>query len=306
MENLENNSNLDDIKPNRSWLFETKIDFAKRWNIDLHDNRFYERCIELVGNIIINSQNLKNLTHQIHLLVGKTDIKREIIIETGITDLTKKINGSKVKFEDTSLYALLCELSNDINFIKFLEALEQIFNDCYKEENKDIINQFNDIAHISNKAVRVVYGNSYKFYPSGIELFDKKLIDDILEFLKKYPQSHKEFTEALTLFIKNGSYRDAIDKTRLALEIFVKQFLDNSESLEKQKRDLGKYLMDNNIHKEIMNMFDKLIDIYSKLNNDNTKHNSGEFKKCEVEFLFYLVGNFRDYKINCVNPNLKP
>ena len=290
---------MEDIKIDRSWLFETKRDFSRRWNINLHDNRFYQRCIELVEDIIENCQSFKNLSHRIHQLAGKVDTKKEITINIGyIENFQKSLNGSKIKFVDTSLYDLLCELSNDTNFIKFIEILELVFNEILKSENKDFINTFNDIAFISNKPVRLVYDDGYKFYPSGVELFDKKLIDDVLDFLKDYPKSHKEFTEALTIFIKeNGSYRDAIDKTRLALEIFINQYLDNDKSLENQQNNLGQYLQSNNIHKEIMNLFNKLLDTYSKLNNEEAKHDSGEFKKCEVEFLFYLVGNFMKFLI---------
>ncbi len=39
-------------------------------------------------------------------------------------------------------------------------------------------------------------------------------------------------------------------------------------------------------------MFMQILDFYAKFNNDKAKHNSGDFKECEVEFLFYLVGNF--------------
>lgn len=293
---------MEDIKIDRSWLFETKRDFSKRWNIDLHDNRFYGRCIELVEYIIENCQSFKNLSHRIHQLAGKVDTKKEITINIGyIENFQKSLNGSKIKFVDTSLYDLLCELSNDTNFIKFIEILELIFNESLNSENKDFINKFNDIAFISNKPVRLVYDDGYKFYPSGVELFDKKLIDDVLEFLKDYPKSHKEFTEALAMFVKqNGSYGDIINKTRLAFELFLKQYFDNEKSLENQKSILGNYVKNKNLCQEITNIYNKItemIDLFAKLNNDKAKHDTYDFVKCEVEFLFYLVGNFINFFI---------
>lgn len=39
-------------------------------------------------------------------------------------------------------------------------------------------------------------------------------------------------------------------------------------------------------------MFLQILDFYAKYNNNEAKHNSGDFKEYEVEFLFYLVGNF--------------
>lgn len=36
-------------------------------------------------------------------------------------------------------------------------------------------------------------------------------------------------------------------------------------------------------------MFSKILNSYTNLNNNEAKHNSGDFKEYEVEFLFYLV-----------------
>lgn len=295
MENSENNSNLRDIKIDRSWLFETKRDFSMRWNIDLCDDNFYNRCIELVGQLINPNQYI-DISDRINLYLGKIDTNRKFSYSG--KDEYKRLLDISPQFSNSMIYIVLNNFSNNEFFIQFMEVLELIINAYSKDYDEKIIKLFNDIALISNKPVRLIYDNGYKFYPSGVELFDKKLIDDVLEFLKDYPQSHKEFTEALTIFIKeNGSYRDVIDKTRLALEIFVKQYLDNNKSLENQQNNLGQYLQSNNIHKEIMNLFNKLLDTYSKLNNEEAKHDSGEFKKCEVEFLFYLVGNFMKFLI---------
>lgn len=53
----------------RGWLFKTKRDFAKRWNIEIED-RFYERCITLIGDII-NPKQLSELEQKIFLIVGE-------------------------------------------------------------------------------------------------------------------------------------------------------------------------------------------------------------------------------------------
>lgn len=301
MDNLEINSNLEDIKFDRNWLFETKRDFSRRWNIDLCDDNFYNRCIEQIGQLIHPSQYI-DISDKINLYLGKVDINRKFYLN--FKNEYVRLSDSSPKFSNSTIYIVLNNFSNNETFIQFIEILELVINIYPKDYNEEIITIFNNIASISNKPIRLVYDNGYKFYPSGVEIFDKKLIDDILEFLKDYPQSHKEFTEALTIFIKeNGSYRDTIDKTRLALEIFLKQYLNNDKSLENQQNNLGQYLKSNNIHKEIMNLFNKLLDTYSKLNNEEAKHDSGEFKKCEVEFLFYLVGNFMKFLIEAKSEN---
>lgn len=67
---------------------------------------------------------------------------------------------------------------------------------------------FNDIACVSNTNIRLCYDEKYRFYPKGVEIFDKKLIDDVLEFLQPYKKAHKELSEALQAFLKK-SYRDS-------------------------------------------------------------------------------------------------
>ena len=113
---------------------------------------------------------------------------------------------------------------------------------------------------------------------------------DVLEFLQPYKDAHKALTEALQAFLKK-SYRDAVDKARLALEVFLKELLNNEKSLENQKECLNQYLGEY-IHQDIKSMFSKILNCYTNLNNNEAKHNSGDFKEYEVEFLFYLVGNF--------------
>lgn len=64
-----------------------------------------------------------------------------------------------------------------------------------------------------------------------------------------------------------------MDKTRLALEIFLKELLKNDKSLENQTKLLNKYL-GKDIHQNIKSMFLNILDLYAKFNNDKTKHNS--------------------------------
>ena len=277
-----------DFKIKRSWLFETKQNFAKRWDIEIEDNHFYERCISIISKVINKGNNFEELLYRTHLIIGKIYTQKHI---TPSIQNILSFKGEEFNFGATELYYTLKELSNDDCLYKFLEAIEFIINFYEQSKNNEIIEEFNDTAYLSNKPIRLYYDTDYKFYHSDVEIFDKKLINDVLDFLKDYPKAHKELSEALKMFINKKSYRDVVDKTRLALELFLKQLLNNKKSLENQKDILNKYL-DNNIHKQIKSMFINILDLYEKLNNDNAKHDSNEFLEYEVEFLFYLVGNF--------------
>lgn len=262
----------------RGWLLETRQDFARRFNIvDLTDDKFYERFITIISSIVKDDDRFFKLSYEIHLIVGKEITEQE----------DKWLYGL---FNHTKLYKILQSLVERKMFIDFLNLIEHIVNFYYKDKDDSILSAFNDIARISNLNVRLCYDDKYRFYPSGVELFDKKLVDDVLEFLQPYKDAHKELTEALQEFIQK-KYREAVDKTRLALEVFFKKLLKNNKSLENQKECLNQYLGEY-IHQDIKSMFLQILDFYAKFNNDKAKHNSGDFKEYEVEFLFYLVGNF--------------
>ena len=265
-----------DFVVKKGWLLQTKQDFAKRWNIDFQDDEFYNRCITIVSNMVKNDKNFYYLSREIHLITGKRFIEPH------------RENFALFKF--TALYEILHSIARDDLLPDFLELIEYIINFYYKDKDENLLATFNDIACISNLSVRLCHNDEYKFYPSGVELFDEKLVNDILEFLQSYPKAHKELSEALQEFLKK-SYRDAVDKTRLALEIFLKELLKNDKSLENQKDEICRYF-GNEIHTNIKSMFLNILDLYTKFNNDKAKHNSGSFNEYEVEFLFYLVGNF--------------
>lgn len=265
-----------DFVVKKGWLLQTKQDFAKRWNIDFQDDEFYNRCITIVSNMVKNDENFYYLSREIYLIAGKRFVEPH--------------RNTFYLFKYTALYEILHSFAQDDLFSNFLKSIEYIINFYHKGRDENLLATFNDIACISNLSVRLCYNDEYKFYPSGVELFDKKLVDDILEFLQPYPNAHKELSEALQEFLKK-SYRDAVDKTRLALEIFLKELLNNDKSLENQKDELCRYF-GNKIHTNIKSMFLNILDLYAKFNNDKAKHNSGSFNEYEVEFLFYLVGNF--------------
>ncbi|EAI3432508.1 hypothetical protein E4I96_08315 [Campylobacter coli] len=266
----------------RGWLFKTKRDFAKRWNIEIED-RFYERCITLIGDII-NPKQLSELEQKIFLIVG--EIYKGEKKFSGVISIFNHFNGlhdSYFAFHETALYSLLMQLKD----VKFLEALENIINFCKKDKDDEFLLTFNDIVLMSNKPFRLYYNDKYEFHPSNIEIFDQVLINDVLEFLKDYPKAKKQLSEALKIFITKENYRDVVDKTRLSLELFLTQLLNNEKSLENQKDEILRYfgnLLDENFKK----MFLEILNYYQRLNNNRAKHcksNGQEFKDYEVEFV---------------------
>lgn len=279
---------MEEINIERGWLYEIKNNFTQRWNIEIED-RFYERCITFVSKMIDTNALLGEVEYEAFLIAGEPykGIKK---IQNPLNAFRNYFQDTNFEFHKTALYDLLTQIKKE----KFLEVLEHIINFYNKNKDDEIITTFNDIAFLSNKPVRLHYNDRYEFYPSDIEIFDKFLINDVLAFLKDYPKSKEQLSEALRLFLKKEHYRDAVDKTRLALELFLKQLLKNEKSLENQKEELCKYF-GNTLDENIKKMFLNILNFYQQLNNNRAKHcksDSKKFKHCEVQFLFYLVGNF--------------
>lgn len=78
---------------------------------------------------------------------------------------------------------------------------------------------------------------------------------------------------------------------RLALEMLLKNILKNSKSIENQQDCLGEYIKKYNISKEISNMLFKLINYYSKFQNNYVKHanSADDINIEEAEFIIDLT-----------------
>ena len=104
------------------------------------------------------------------------------------------------------------------------------------------------------------------------DFYPEKLVIHILNWLSKYDKAKEQFKKALQLTLKGLNSKHIVDCLRLSLELFLKQYLNNSMSLENQHDILGKKLSEKNISVEVRNMFVKLLDYYEKYNNEYAKY----------------------------------
>ena len=140
------------------------------------------------------------------------------------------------------------------------------------------------------------------FYPEGAKLLDEKVISDVLDWLSEYKKSYLTFKSALEKYEKKIYKRNLLDDLRSSLELFLREFLHNEKSLEKQGTELLGYLEKQKISKEIRFMFWTLIDRYSKYQNEYVKHDDNVNEK-EVELIIYLTGTFIRFLINLERGN---
>ena len=85
--------------------------------------------------------------------------------------------------------------------------------------------------------------------------------------------------------------RNCLDNARLALEVLLKEILENDKSIEGQQELIGRFIKENGGSKYFTNMFRTLLDYYSKYQNNLVKHKD-EVVELEVEFIIELTATF--------------
>lgn len=123
------------------------------------------------------------------------------------------------------------------------------------------------------------------------------LLRQNLVHLKDFPEAGKLFQSALDKLNESRFERNLLDDLRLSLESILKNALKNENSLEKQLKPLGTFLKQRDTSKELSNMFNTLIDYYSKYQNAYVKHNN-RVKRDEIELMINLTSAFINFFIN--------
>ena len=105
------------------------------------------------------------------------------------------------------------------------------------------------------------------YFKGTVPTSQETAIKESQEILAEYPSSQKLFEEAIDKY-KQGIYlRNVLDDMRLALEIFLKEILNNQKSLENQLSEIGNFQKDKGKSQEFINMFKQLLDYYAKYQN---------------------------------------
>ena len=128
-------------------------------------------------------------------------------------------------------------------------------------------------------------------FPLGAKELDDALVSEPLDWLSDYPNTRKIFTIALQQY-SNGQYvRDVADNLRKSFEEFLKEFLNNNNDLNKNKKEVESYLKEQNAAPQLITMLVSLISHYYLLNNEVAKHND-KMDARYLEFLMYQTGVF--------------
>lgn len=106
-----------------------------------------------------------------------------------------------------------------------------------------------------------------------------------------HPATRKPFDEALHKHKAGIFQRNTLDDLRLAVEILVRELMGNEKSLENQISMIGQYVKERGGSAELANMFQKLVEYFTKYQNTYIKHDDAVIT-AEVEFVFELSCSF--------------
>lgn len=129
-------------------------------------------------------------------------------------------------------------------------------------------------------------------FPKGAKELDAALVSEPLEWLREYPQTRKEWIEALKDYsnLTDENASDVADKFRKALERFFQEFFGKPQSLENLKSEYGKYMKAQGVPPEISNNFEALHQSYTNFMNGYAKHHNKTSKNV-LEYIMYQTGN---------------
>ncbi len=231
-----------------------------------------------------------------------------------LADTNNGLTGSEI-IKYCSRYALKYDVIIPVNSIEMLKttykpqipnkrtALLKNISVFNEKQQVIILNELCDLPKFNNnedvKTLKIKLNRKYSNNVSS-DTLNEEQIQETEKCLNNYEKSLKIYKEALEKYHEGIYQRNVLDDMRLSLETLIKELLNNNKSLENQTSDLGKLLKDKNVSNEIRNLFQTLLDYYSKYQNNYVKHNDA-IKSNEME----LIINQTNIMIQFLVKNLK-
>jgi hypothetical protein len=130
----------------------------------------------------------------------------------------------------------------------------------------------------------------------GSEGINETIVEQTRHWLEPFPDALQLFNTALQKQENGVFLRNLLDDLRLALEKLLQALFNNGKSLENQLPLLGSFLKNRGGSPELTNMFQKLLDYYSKYQNSYVKHNDAVIED-EIEFIFEITASFMKHLV---------
>lgn len=151
------------------------------------------------------------------------------------------------------------------------------------------LEKWSDETKIKNLKIKLItrFGSLFP----GSECINETLTEETKHWLEPYMESKKQYLNALGKYNNGVFFRNSLDDLRLSLELLLKEIFGNSKSLENQIKEVGSMVVSKGGSKEFANMFQKLLEYYTKYQNTYIKHDDRVMEP-EIEFIFELTSSF--------------
>lgn len=120
------------------------------------------------------------------------------------------------------------------------------------------------------------------------KISETELIQSTKHWLSGHPDALKQYESALSKFESGVFERNTLDDIRLSFELLVRDLLGNNKSLENQISGIGGILDKIGTSVELKNMVQKIIDYYTKFQNNHVKHDDA-VNENEIEYVIELT-----------------
>ena len=172
----------------------------------------------------------------------------------------------------------------------FLENLQQFNSGQQFEIIDELTTIYSEIPEVNNLKNKL--HEQYPDYSSKAEkLYNVELVEETKHWLEPYNKAYTLYKSALEKLEHGNLQRNLIDDLRLSLELLLKELLGNEKSLENQIADIGTFQKNKGISTEASNMFNTLLNYYTKYQNKYVKHDDNVNEK-EIEFIVDLTSSF--------------
>jgi len=151
------------------------------------------------------------------------------------------------------------------------------------------LDKWSDDPKIKDLKIKLISRFGSLFH--GSECINEILIEETKNWLEPFKKAKQNYLKALEKFNNGVFLRNSLDDLRLSLELLLQEIFGNSKSLENQISEVGSMVTLKGGSKEFANMFQKLMEYYTKYQNTYVKHND-RVMELEIEFIFELTSSF--------------
>lgn len=175
----------------------------------------------------------------------------------------------------------------------FLENLRRFSPEQQFEIINELCERLSAIDAVKDLKQKL-YSQYPEYIPEGESVLKSELVAETKHWLSNYAKAYEVYISALEKLEKGVFERNLIDDLRLSLELLLRALLNNEKPLEKQIADLGAFQKSKGISTETTNMFNTLLDYYTKYQNKYAKHDDNVNTK-EIEFIVDLTSTFMKF-----------